>query len=141
MVARVVPEPEKRLSLGASSKPIFCQLNEVPVADRILLALLLDDGFAFGATMSAEALRTCFDSLTTRSLLQLTPLRETLLCKRAPVGFSGVRAFNRFIGRRLVSRLGAAIGSEATFVLRAFRWLTFLVEDRPRPESARTSSW
>ena len=93
-----------------------------------------------GTSVVAEALRTFFDSLATRSLLRLTSPRDTLLFKRVPVGFFGVRAFKRFIGARLVSRLGAAIDSEATFVLRALRWRMFFVEDRLPRESERTSS-
>ena len=85
MVARVAPE--KRLSLGTSSKPIFFQLTEFPVTDRVLL--LLKDG-RLGASAIAETFRTFFDSLITRASLRLLPLLETLLFKRVDLDLFGV---------------------------------------------------
>ena len=135
MVARV--PPERCPLLEASSKPIFCQLTEFPVIDRILLALTF--GCRVEVFLFAEALSTFFDSLIKRSLLRLTPLREALLLRGVSVDLSGVRALRRFIGRRLLSFLGAAIGSDSTFELRAVRCLGFFDEDRFRGDSLRTS--
>ena len=136
MVARLAS-----LWLGASSNPNFFQSTKIPLIDRPLFELLLDDGFLVGTSALAEAFTTFFDSLASRFLLRLVSLCGTLLFKRVPVDFFAVRAFKRFIGTRPVSRLGFTVDFEAAFVLRALRWLAVFAEEPPLPESARTSSW
>ena len=85
MVARVAPE--KRLSLGASSNPIFCQLTEV-----VPLEALVDD-VRLGVV--AETVLMFFDSLAirclvTRALPAVFPRAELLLREGDPVDLAGV---------------------------------------------------
>ena len=100
MVARVAPE--KRLSFGASSNPIFRQLTEAELLDRTLLALPLDAGCRTGGIV-AEALIIFFDSLITRWVAD----RSTPLCA------IGIRALTT---RALATRsLGTTKSPRETF--------------------------